>query len=89
MTAHPPSEENGTDRWIMTCIRGAGFYHADAVDGLAWAHEQGFTTPSHGYNLVMSRILFTDDELASGKRFCSVDAGDYSLKSVSIQKRDV
>ena len=89
MTAQPPSEQSDTACWIMTRIRDLGFYHADAVDGLAWAHEQGFTTPSQGYEMAMSRILFTDEDLASGRRVRPVDENDYSLKSVPIQERDV
>ena len=69
MTAHRSAYEIGTERTIRSRIRARGYHTAQAVYGLAWANEQGFTSADEGLSLAMSRILFTDDDLAQGIRW--------------------
>ncbi len=58
-----------TRRTIRRHIATAG-YSADAIRrGLDYAAAEGASTAREGYILAMSRILFTDRDLASGVRF--------------------
>lgn len=48
---------------------------ADAIrTGIAYARAEGATSAREGYILAVSRILYTDEDLANGTRF-SVEAG--------------
>lgn len=69
MTGHRSAYDFGTERTIRGRIRAAGYHTSQVVSGLAWAQEQGFTTLDQGYERAMSRILFSDDDLAQGIRW--------------------
>jgi hypothetical protein len=59
---------------ISRHIREAGYSDAEIKAGLAYACQQGPYTAREGYILAMSRILYSDGQLADGARF-SVEAG--------------
>jgi hypothetical protein len=62
------------DRSARPVIRAelaAGGYTSAQIDrAMEYAHEQGACTGLDGYVLAMSRILYTDEQLADGARFC-------------------
>jgi hypothetical protein len=59
---------------IRRHIANAGYSATAIRQGLDYAKAEGATTGPEGYILAMSRILFTDDDLARGVRF-SVENG--------------
>ena len=54
---------------IRRHITDAGYSDADARHGISWAKSRGFATARDGYALAMSRILYSDEQLAEGAHF--------------------
>ena len=45
---------------------------AESIEaGLDYVEQVGARTVREGYELAMSRVLYTDAELAAGRRFCA------------------
>ena len=61
-----------TLRTLRRRIERSGYSQEQADYGIAWACERGFEGTEWGYRLAMSRILYSDDELAEGIR---IDGG--------------
>jgi hypothetical protein len=60
---------NSINRTIRRHIYAAGYSKQDADAGIRYAAEQGDYTAREGYILAMSRILYSNDQLADGARF--------------------
>lgn len=60
-------------RAIRRHLYAAGYSKDQATAGLAYAASTGPYTVREGYILAVSRILFTDGQLADGERFTLED----------------
>ena len=58
-----------TLRTLRRAIEQHEYCREQADYGIAWACKQGFESTDEGYRLAMSRILYSDDDLAEGVRF--------------------
>lgn len=71
---HPNRTTSNINRRIRRHIAAAGYSKEQIDAGLSYAREHGDYTAREGYILAMSRILYTDWQLADGARF-SVEVG--------------
>lgn len=69
MTNHPNRSAANQARRISRRIAAGGYSLTHARAGLAYANQVGFQSDDEGFVLAMSRILYTDAQLAEGERF--------------------
>lgn len=60
---------SNTARTIRRHIAAAGYSAQSINKGMAFARNEGAVSQEDGFALAMSRILYSDDQLADGARF--------------------
>ena len=60
---------------VRTLLLRAGYTDAQIEEGIAYAEKEGVSDASDVVALAVSRILYSDEQLAEGARF-SLDAGE-------------
>lgn len=73
MTNHPNRSLAAAIRRARKHITDAGYSLGDASSGIDYATAQGATEAREIYILAVSRILYTDEQLADGARFSVAD----------------
>jgi len=73
MTNHQSRRIANMNRVIRRHIAAAGCSVGQINEGMAYAKSKGYDTAREGYILAVSRILYSDDQLADGEMFTVAD----------------
>lgn len=80
-----PTDNQVIDRAIRRRLIFAGYSKIDVARGLAYAREQaGEYSIPEGFELALSRILYSDQQLADGARFSALPSNEETIPEWSV-----
>lgn len=63
------SDTNPAREEVIIRLRATGYWPSDIEKGLAFADAEGATTNEEIFTACLSRILYSDEQLANGARY--------------------